>query len=205
MAEILSPLSSPGTPGTPGTPAKRSKLLKKFRDIVVNPVPDEGELVIAAMKKGVVQLLRLHTLPELKAICGGLNLPVGEDGEDCIKSITGFVLEQEALIESRSAKMLTLSPEEAVFEYLRHVGTPVHSAFQDPKLALRRYWQMGSAFTPAFTPQYIQHHAQNRVEWLASRHLNAMLRKIEEMEVLAKRAERELIEVRAPQLAPVVE
>lgn len=190
----MTEIQTPPAVASPGTPAKRSKLLKKFRDIVVNSVPDEAELVISAMKKGVQELLRLHTLPELKAICGGLNIPPGEDGEDCIKAILGYVNEEDSVIESRSAKMLTFSPEEAVFEYLRHLGVPVYSSFQDPKIALRRHWQMGSASLPPFTPQYIQQHAQNRVEWMASRHLNNTLRKIEEIEVLAKRAERELVE-----------
>lgn len=105
----------------------------------VEMVQNESEMVIAAMKKGMLQLLHLHTLLELKAICGGLNITVGEDGEDCIKSILGFVNEQNALLESRTAKVLMFVPETAVLEYLRHLGVPVHSFVQDPKLALRRY------------------------------------------------------------------
>jgi hypothetical protein len=132
-----------------------------------DPFGEAASAVLKDMKKGMEDLLSMMNLHELASLCGALGLPNAGPHVERQARVLGYIRaggRQSA--EKRFAQVLRLTWEGLLFEYLRYVGHPLHSARTDPRLAVLRYWRR-STLAPGgaganFVPYYLERQIKAR-------------------------------------------
>jgi hypothetical protein len=121
------------------------------------------------IKKGIMEILGLHTPYELSAICGTLKLKVQQVKTNSLDQIVTYAYDgglSKRANPERLLRILQFCWEGALYEYLRSIGHPVHNQVLDPKATVMQIWDKGGFLNNdrSFTPYFVAREVKKRYQ-----------------------------------------
>lgn len=153
------------------------------------------EHALQRMRDGLKKILELHTPTELSSICGQLKLKTLQKGHNSIDQILTYATEGGVFSEEKVNSVFSVLWEGALFEYLRSIGHPVHTQYNDPRQTLFNLWHVGGMLDAGktFVPHFVVREVKKRYTWIQGQDIMNRLDILREKQEKAKSAEKLII------------